>query len=475
MTGMIAFIKGIFSSNVSTTIFFIEVIMFSLDIVFYRIVYRCLKDIDKNIDEKSFHGVEDLIKGYSDMVKESDYINTQSYIEAYFSNYKYMSTNRIFNKLDIPIINIIRIVHMTISAFIVMGVLGTFTGLTISLNSLRTGTFTVDNISPILSGMGVAFYASIVGIVFSLILTFITRIFDTEQLLMNIMAKLENYMDNKIRKYNSRELFQRIEVAVEKLGTSNSETINEFSRVSNETMNKSLDAIERVYEFVQKFSDFPEEFEKSIKYMTSFNKSLKESVDGFDLIFKGFNKLMGTFNKSMNSLDRKFDILDSCVKDINTGQKKVEKSYKDIYDKLDKLTDNFYSSLDDLGHNQKSFLEEMKNFHENMKEKYIDMIREYTNQTDKLGIYINHISENSKFFTIHLDNIQNHQQQIINSFHTMKKYTDEFKIYMKAYNEQKSEIFAQIYRDMKEYQSRHENILNNIVDKMEYFNKDYKK
>ena len=205
MAGLANFIKGIFSSDVSTVIFFIEVIMFSVDIILYSIVYRGLKNIDEGICKKSFFGVEDIVEGYSVMVNRAEYINTRSYIEAYFSDYRYLSHNRLFNKLNIPVVNIISVIHMTISLFILMGVLGTFTGLTISLNSIRTGEFTVDNISPILSGMGVAFYASIVGIAFSLILTFITRVFDAEQLLMNIMVKLEDYMDNNLRKNNFNE------------------------------------------------------------------------------------------------------------------------------------------------------------------------------------------------------------------------------------------------------------------------------
>lgn len=422
MIGLANFIKGIFSSDVSTAIFFIEVIMFSVDIFLYRIVYGGLKNIDEGISKKSFFGIEDMVEGYKDMISRLDYINTRSYIESYFSNYKYLSHNRLFNKLDIPVINIISVIHMTISVFILMGVLGTFTGLTISLNSLRTGEFTVDNISPILSGMGVAFYASIVGIAFSLILTFITRVFDAEQLLINIMVKLQNYMDNNLRRNNFREFFEKTEAAIKKLSASNDKTINEFGKISVEIMDKSLDTMEKVYEFVKKFSDFPKEFEKSMEYMTNFNKKLKESVEGFDLIFKGFSKLTSTLNKSMDNLDKKFDILDDCVRDINKGQKKVEKSYVDIYEKLDKLTYDFYASLDNLEGHQKNFLEEMKNLYEDIKVKYY-----------------------------------------------------EFKTYMAAYNEQKSEIFAQIYKDMKEYQSNHDTILNNIADKMEYFSEGYKK
>ena len=422
MAGLANFIKGIFSSDVSTVIFFIEVIMFSVDIILYSIVYRGLKNIDEGICKKSFFGVEDIVEGYSVMVNRAEYINTRSYIEAYFSDYRYLSHNRLFNKLNIPVVNIISVIHMTISLFILMGVLGTFTGLTISLNSIRTGEFTVDNISPILSGMGVAFYASIVGIAFSLILTFITRVFDAEQLLMNIMIKLEDYMDNNLRKNNFNEFFGKMETAIKKLSDSNDKTINEFGKVSREIISKSLETMKKVYEFVEKLSDFPQEFEKSMEYMTAFNRKLKESVEGFDLIFKGFGKLAGTFNKSINSLEKKFDILDDCVRDINKGQKKVERSYIDLCERIDNLIYDFRASLDKLGNYEKGFLEEIESFYEDIKIKYY-----------------------------------------------------EFKTYMVAYNEQKSEVFGQIYKDMKEYQSKHDAILNNIADKIEYFSEAYKK
>lgn len=422
MAGLANFIKGIFSSDVSTAIFFIEVIMFSVDIILYSIVYRGLKNIDEGICKKSFFGVEDIVEGYSIMVNKAEYINTRSYIEAYFSDYRYLSHNRLFNKLNIPVVNIISVIHMTISLFILMGVLGTFTGLTISLNSIRTGEFTVDNISPILSGMGVAFYASIVGIAFSLILTFITRAFDAEQLLMNIMVKLENYMDNNLRKNTFNEFVEKVETAIKKLSDSNDKTINEFGKTSREIISKSLETMKKVYEFVEKLSDFPQEFEKSMEYMTGFNRKLKESVEGFDLIFKGFDKLTGTFNKSINSLEKKFDILDDCVRDINKGQKKVERSYADICEKLDNLTHDFRTSLDKSGNYEKRFLEEVYGFYEDIKIKYY-----------------------------------------------------EFKTYMAAYNEQKSEVFGQIYRDIREHQSKHDTILNNIADKIEYFSEVYKK
>jgi hypothetical protein len=236
------------------------------------------------------------------------------------------------------------------------------------------------------------------------------------------MVKLEDYMDNNLRKNNFNEFFGKMETAIKKLSDSNDKTINEFGKASREIISKSLETMKKVYEFVEKLSDFPQEFEKSMEYMTAFNRKLKESVEGFDLIFKGFGKLAGTFNKSINSLEKKFDILDDCVRDINKGQKKVERSYIDLCERIDNLIYDFRASLDKLGNYEKGFLEEIESFYEDIKIKYY-----------------------------------------------------EFKTYMVAYNEQKSEVFGQIYKDMKEYQSKHDAILNNIADKIEYFSEAYKK
>src|SRR5699024_12500325 len=79
---------------------------------------------------------------------------------------------------NIPVVNLIKLVQMTVSVFILLGVLGTFIGLTISLVSIETtGDQLVENVSGVLSGIDVAFYTSIVGMGFSLIMTVLVRMF----------------------------------------------------------------------------------------------------------------------------------------------------------------------------------------------------------------------------------------------------------------------------------------------------------
>src|SRR5699024_3882204 len=90
-------------------------------------------------------------------------------------------------RLDINLLNIIKLVQMTISVFILLGVLGTFIGLTISLGSISANSDQlIENVSAILSGIDVAFYTSIVGMGFSLVMTILTRVFNTEYLLNDL-------------------------------------------------------------------------------------------------------------------------------------------------------------------------------------------------------------------------------------------------------------------------------------------------
>src|SRR5690625_7976732 len=82
---------------------------------------------------------------------------------------------------------------MTVSVFILVEVLGTFIGLTISLGSINLGgDQLVENVAYVLSGIDVAFYTSIFGMGFSLIMTVLVKIFNTEYMLTDLMLMVES-------------------------------------------------------------------------------------------------------------------------------------------------------------------------------------------------------------------------------------------------------------------------------------------
>src|SRR5699024_5654850 len=87
--------------------------------------------------------------------QQTESINVETFVQERFSSWK------LFN---MPIVNLIKMVQMTISIFILLGVLGTFIGLTISFGSINAGSDQlVENVASVLSGIDVAFYTSIIG------------------------------------------------------------------------------------------------------------------------------------------------------------------------------------------------------------------------------------------------------------------------------------------------------------------------
>ncbi|PIB40969.1 hypothetical protein AOA59_25880, partial [Pseudomonas sp. 2822-15] len=87
-------------------------------------------------------------------------------------------------------------IQMTVSVFILVGVLGTFIGLTMSLGSIdATGDQLVENVAAVLAGIDVAFATSIAGMGLSLIMTVLIKVFNTEYLMTDIMLKMESYLD----------------------------------------------------------------------------------------------------------------------------------------------------------------------------------------------------------------------------------------------------------------------------------------
>lgn len=68
---------------------------------------------------------------------------------------KKFSSWRMFN---VPVVSLIKMIQMTVSLFILVGVLGTFIGLAMSLGSIdATGDQLVENVAFVLAGIDVAF------------------------------------------------------------------------------------------------------------------------------------------------------------------------------------------------------------------------------------------------------------------------------------------------------------------------------
>lgn len=204
--------------------------------------------------------------------KTNNDINLQSFIEEYISGFK-------LGNSKVHLVQEIKLVQTLASTSILIGVLGTFLGLVFSIKGIDQS-FADESIAAVLSGIHTAFYTSILGIVFSIIINYVTKIRNGEHLLTQLMLKIEN------------ELFY--------------------------TENKSIDL-----QLVESMKDV----EKSISQMTEAFTSLKNFSEGFE---------QATVN--MNSFN---DMFSSNTKTLSSLFGGMERSAKSHHQKLDSIVDEF--------------------------------------------------------------------------------------------------------------------------------------
>src|SRR5699024_9499329 len=143
--------------------------LFVITIVLHLVLFFKIRKTRNYIKETKRMDIEPLstIKTEFEARQTEEAIKLDTFIQEKISSW------RLF---QLPVVNLIKLVQMTISVFILLGVLGTFIGLTISLGSINAGADQlVENVAGVLSGIDVAFYTSIVGMSFSLVMTVLVR------------------------------------------------------------------------------------------------------------------------------------------------------------------------------------------------------------------------------------------------------------------------------------------------------------
>ena len=139
-------------------------------------------------------------------------LNISSFIEMFMSGYKIDNQSTMIKKL--------KLIHTYASISILVGVLGTFIGLVVTLASLNPDNID-SSIMGILGGVHTAFFTSIGGIMFSIVINLHSKYKNSEQLLLQVMLKIENYIyqkDQKTSDYYVVEAIGDVKEAVYNMG-----------------------------------------------------------------------------------------------------------------------------------------------------------------------------------------------------------------------------------------------------------------
>ena len=204
-----------------------------------------------------------------------------------------------------------RFLNNAVSLFVTLGLFGTFLGLSLSVSSL-TELISYSNTSEwlsvldsvggglmsALSGMGVAFYTSLVGAGCSIVLTVLRSVLSPQAQRELLEARLELWLDHTV---------------APKLPT-----------------DAAQDDAELVNKLVKAMETSAAEIEKSLKDTTNDLKrsilASRELLDGFDKTVEGFNSGVRDFSEFNYSLRGTVERMDVAMRDVVSAMRETAKS-----------------------------------------------------------------------------------------------------------------------------------------------------
>ncbi|WP_227938281.1 MotA/TolQ/ExbB proton channel family protein [Alkalihalobacillus deserti] len=238
-------------------------------------IYEFIKKQNKEmaLDPSSNELVSEIESKYLMKSKQTDNkINIQSFIEEFMAEYK-------IPKTKINVVQKLKLIQMTISLSILVGVLGTFIGLVIALSGINSEQMG-ESITNVLDGVHTAFYTSIAGILGSIVINIWTKTKNSEQQLIQLMLKIENDLSLK----ESRTLDHKL---VDAMGD---------VKLAIQDMNQSFVDIQ----------DFSESFEKATKNMNEFNVVFSKNTQRLEKVFVNMDQFTESYNNHMEQLNTNF-------------------------------------------------------------------------------------------------------------------------------------------------------------------------
>ena len=241
--------------------------------------------------------VDDFKSAQTLKIKE---INTIAIIEKNMSTYS--------NKTNIGE----RFILRSSGLMIILGLVGTFFGLTLSISELvgllsNTNEALLGDVNTItggllssINGMSVAFVTSLFGITSSILVNVLTIVVGTVETKEHYMSVIEEFLDNTIGEKNV-DMTQvddagktPLENAFESLGNQLAESMEEVSQamsyrltVATNNMKDTADSIEKS---MHTFDGSIQQFSGNIRDFSEFNHHLKSNIQRMSVAFDDFTE-----------------------------------------------------------------------------------------------------------------------------------------------------------------------------------------
>lgn len=304
--------EAMLANPIIELIFMALFIIFILTLGIHLFLYMKLRKIRNHVKETNRLDMEPLrtFKEQFEKRQEVDPIKVETFVQERFSSW------RLWN---IPVVGLIKIVQMTVSVFILLGVLGTFIGLTISLGSIQTAEDQlVENVTGVLSGIDVAFYTSIVGMSFSLLMTLLVKLLNTEYMLTDIMLMVESQLEG----YEQNGMGRLIQV---------SETINQSIINLQKTNQQSLQNMEKAF---TGFQEYTTGLQQSARDLAAFNEGLSSNLQDFQELFQQMKMITEGFREGTTELNKNFTALFAYFKKADRRNERMATAFEQTYEKM---------------------------------------------------------------------------------------------------------------------------------------------
>lgn len=234
-----------------------------------------------------------------------------------------------------------RFVNKAVSLMIILGLVGTFFGLTLSISQLvqviQSNSVSVltesENLAKglidSLSGMSVAFSTSLFGVTASIIMTVFNTALDVTHERVTFMIKMEEYLDNILAKAVLENIIVDAEGNVIAVGSS----IDKFSTVLEDSFKGITDALserlikvtdemaitaEKVQGSIAKFDDSLTIFGENVRDFSEFNHHLKDNIQRMSLGFSDFSAVMKASGQSMSDNSKEMGRLAESINKLAT-------------------------------------------------------------------------------------------------------------------------------------------------------------
>ena len=196
------------------------------------------------------------------------------------------------------------------SLFVTLGLFGTFIGLSLSVSSLTEMlSFSTDSellsvldgLMSALSGMGVAFYTSLVGVACSIMLTILRSIFSVQAARERMETKLELWLDHEVAPTlptdapkDDVELVHQLVMALDRSADNMDATLMNATNELRTAISSSRAPIAAMNKTVENFNN-------GVRDFSEFNYNLRGTVERMDVTVRD---LVGSLREVSRILER---------------------------------------------------------------------------------------------------------------------------------------------------------------------------